>query len=49
MVLIERLTGSLQVDSSRIRAVSGWAPPFSLDQGLAETADWYRTVVAKRR
>lgn len=46
---VERLTGSLQVDSSRIRAMLGWAPPFSLDQGLAETADWYRQVVAKRR
>ena len=45
----ERLAGSLQVDSSRIRAMLGWAPPFSLDQGLAETADWYRQVVAKRR
>jgi UDP-glucose 4-epimerase len=38
---IDRLTGSLRVDSSRIRAVLGWSPPFSLDAGLAATAEWY--------
>lgn len=37
-----RLTGSLQVDSSRIRRELGWRPPISLAQGLAETARWYR-------
>jgi len=39
---VERLVGSLQVDSSRFRATLGWSPPFSLEQGLAETARWYR-------
>jgi nucleoside-diphosphate-sugar epimerase len=39
---IARLTGSLQVDSSRIRRELGWLPPFRLEQGLAETARWYR-------
>jgi nucleoside-diphosphate-sugar epimerase len=39
---ISRLTGSLQVDSSRIRQALGWTPPFSIEQGLAETAAWYR-------
>ncbi|KND60134.1 UDP-glucose 4-epimerase [Candidatus Burkholderia verschuerenii] len=38
---IERLTGSLQVDSSHIRDVLGWRPSFSLDSGLAATAAWY--------
>jgi nucleoside-diphosphate-sugar epimerase len=41
---VERLIGSLQVDSSRIRSALGWSPPFSLEQGLAETARWYRTA-----
>ena len=45
---VERLSGSLQVDSSRIRAALGWAPPFSLDEGLAETARWYRNVTPRR-
>lgn len=38
---IERLTGSLQVDSSYIRDVLGWRPPSSLDAGLAATAGWF--------
>ena len=40
---VERLIGSLQVDSSRFRATLRWSPPFSLEQGLAETARWYWT------
>ncbi|SAK69655.1 UDP-glucose 4-epimerase family protein [Caballeronia ptereochthonis] len=41
---IERLTGSLRVDSSRIRDTLGWRAPQSLDQGLAATAAWYRST-----
>lgn len=37
------LTESLQVDISRIKTELGWRPPFSLEQGLAETAVWYRS------
>jgi nucleoside-diphosphate-sugar epimerase len=36
-----RLTGSLQVDSSRIRRELDWQPPFTLAQGLERTAKWY--------
>ena len=39
---IARLTGSLQVDSSRIRRDLAWSPRFRLRDGLAETARWYR-------
>jgi nucleoside-diphosphate-sugar epimerase len=38
---IRRLVGSLQVDDGLLRARVGWHPPFALDQGLRETADWY--------
>jgi len=38
---VERLLGSLTVDSRKIRRELGWLPPFSLDQGLAETAKWF--------
>ena len=41
---VERLIGSLQVDTDRIRAVLGWQPPHSLDDGLAATARWYRST-----
>ena len=38
---LARLTGSLQVDSARIRRELDWRPPFTLAQGLAQTAQWY--------
>ncbi|MFP3644406.1 UDP-glucose 4-epimerase family protein [Paraburkholderia sp. SIMBA_054] len=41
---VDRLIGSLQVDTSHIRDVLGWQPPFSADEGLAATADWYRSI-----
>ena len=34
---LERLLGSLQVDSSKIRSELGWQPPFTLQQGLKIT------------
>jgi len=40
--MIDRLIGSLQVDSSKIRRQLEWHPPFAVDRGLAETAAWYR-------
>ncbi|MDP3091285.1 MAG: SDR family oxidoreductase [Nitrospira sp.] len=39
--VIDRLLGSLQVNSSKIRQELDWQPPFSVDQGLTETAAWY--------
>ncbi len=36
-----RLTGSLQVDNSRIRRELDWRPRCSLDQGLNATVQWY--------
>ena len=38
---IDRLIGDLSVDSSSIRSVLRWRPPYSMEQGLAETAAWY--------
>jgi nucleoside-diphosphate-sugar epimerase len=40
---ISRLTGSLQVNSSRIGRELAWNPRFRLADGLAKTARWYRT------
>lgn len=39
---LERLLGSLQVDSGKIRRELNWNPPYSLQQGLQATAVWYR-------
>jgi UDP-glucose 4-epimerase len=40
---VERLTSPLRIDSSRLRRELGWAPPWSVAQGLAETARAYKT------
>lgn len=40
---IARLLGSLQIDSGKIRRELNWQPPFTLQQGLQATAEWYRT------
>jgi len=34
---LEKLTGSLLVDSSKIRNLLGWKPPFTLEEGIRET------------
>lgn len=39
---VNRLVGSLQVDSSEIRRVLAWTPPISLKEGLEQTVTWYR-------
>ena len=44
-----RLTGSLQVDSSRIRRELDWRPSFTLAQGLERTAKWYRDQSSDNR
>ncbi|WP_133650897.1 NAD-dependent epimerase/dehydratase family protein [Paraburkholderia flava] len=41
---IERLVGSLRVDGSRIERALDWRPPFSIQDGLAATARWYRST-----
>jgi len=40
---IDRLTGSLQLDTGRITRVLGWHPPYTTRQGLEATAAWYRS------
>jgi UDP-glucose 4-epimerase len=39
---VQRLLGSLEVDSSRFRELAQWSAPYSLDEGLAATAAWWR-------
>ncbi|MDR3096515.1 MAG: NAD-dependent epimerase/dehydratase family protein [Paraburkholderia sp.] len=41
---IDRLTQSLRVDDSRIRETLGWTGPYTLDEGLAATARWFRST-----
>ncbi|KJU85252.1 nucleoside-diphosphate-sugar epimerase [Candidatus Magnetobacterium bavaricum] len=39
---IRRLTESLLIDSSKIRDKLDWTPPFTVEQGLRDTAEWFR-------
>jgi len=39
---IRKVTGSFRVSSEKIRKEFGYSPPFSLEQGIAETVGWYR-------
>ena len=41
---IRRLIGNLVVDPSRARRVLDWRPPCTLDEGLAETARWFKSA-----
>ncbi|MFM0414782.1 UDP-glucose 4-epimerase family protein [Paraburkholderia aromaticivorans] len=41
---IERLVGSLRLDTARVHSVLDWQAPHSTDEGLAATARWYRST-----
>lgn len=41
---MRRLTGNLVVDTSRMFRVLDWRPPLSLEEGLADTARWFRML-----
>ena len=40
---VDRLFGSLRVNNQKLRTELGWAPPYTMEQGLKATADWYRS------
>jgi nucleoside-diphosphate-sugar epimerase len=46
---VRRLAGSLQVDDARLRAKVEWHPPYSLDEGLQATAQWYKGLDRRAR
>lgn len=41
---IDRLIGSLQVDSGHVQAQLGWTPPVSVEEGVREMVRWYVDV-----
>jgi UDP-N-acetyl-alpha-D-quinovosamine dehydrogenase len=41
---VDRLVDSLQVDATAIRAALQWTPAYTVDQGLVETACWFRAA-----
>jgi len=38
---VKRLTECLEIDSTKVKRVLGWKPPFSIEDELARTAKWY--------
>jgi nucleoside-diphosphate-sugar epimerase len=40
---VRRLIGNLVVDPSRARRLLDWRPPHALDEGLVETARWFKS------
>jgi len=47
--MIDRLTGSLRVDRSKITRELGWQPPFTANQGIAATAEWYLASISQNK
>jgi UDP-glucose 4-epimerase len=43
--IIRRLVDSLEIDSSKVRSVLSWRPPYSVEQELNQTAAWYASEV----
>jgi nucleoside-diphosphate-sugar epimerase len=46
---VERLTGSLRVDSSHLETTLDWSPPYSVGAGIAETARWFESARGPRQ
>lgn len=42
---VNRLTGSLTVDCSKIRRELDWHPPYTIDDGLRKTAEWFNSTI----
>lgn len=45
---VQRLTRSLEVDDSAICGELGWRPPYTFEQGICLTAQWFRKEHPKR-
>lgn len=43
---VDRLLGSLCVDVSPLREELGWTPPYTMQEGLEATVQWYRKTKA---
>ena len=39
---LAKLTGSLCIDSGKIRTLLNWQPPFTVEEGIGETIRWYK-------
>lgn len=44
---IARLFGTLRVNDTKIRHELDWVPPYTMEQGLRATAEWYRSQASQ--
>jgi len=44
---LNRLTGSLHIDRSHLTETLKWQPPYTMAEGLQQTADWYTKEVRR--
>jgi nucleoside-diphosphate-sugar epimerase len=42
--VVNRLLKSLMIDSTKFRQDLNWQPPYTVNQGLTETAQWYKNM-----
>jgi CDP-glucose 4,6-dehydratase len=50
-VILDQVTAEIKdqyLDASKARRLLQWTPRFTLEQGLAETIDWYRAFLGQR-
>lgn len=47
--MLSKLLGTLVVDSQPIRRDLEWTPPYSIEQGLVMTANWYKDAIGANR
>lgn len=45
---VSRVTGDLVVDAGAIRRELGWQPRYTMQEGLEETARWYRSLAGSQ-
>jgi len=41
---VMRLLASLTMDTSKLRSKLGWRPPFTMEEGLIKTVQWYKEM-----
>ena len=46
--IVDRLVSSLTVNISKIKCDLNWNPPYTMDEGLKETAEWYTKKLVGR-
>ena len=46
---LDRLVGNFTVDPRGLRETLAWNPRFTMEQGLAATAAWYRRELSAQR